>query len=140
MKKGEEARFVSKSLSHVGGSNIGNGGRVLDSLWQFTKNKRGHSEDERSKRAQGTKSLRWTLKRKLESRLEEEGRAMTLYTETQGIGMENRQEAGMCDVLRDAIRSDGEARQLLRSAACCLPVLELISLNRALLQAIGLLM
>lgn len=32
MKKGEEARFVSKSLSHVGGSNIGNGGRVLDSL------------------------------------------------------------------------------------------------------------
>lgn len=37
-------------------------------------------------------------------------------------------------------RNDGEARQLLRSAACCLPVLELISLNRALLQAIGLLM
>lgn len=65
---------------------------------------------------------------------------MALYTETQGIGMENRQEAGMGDVLRDAIRSDGEARQLLRSAACCLRVLELISLNRALLQAIGLLM
>lgn len=65
---------------------------------------------------------------------------MALYTETQGIGMENRQEAGMCHALRDAIRSDGEARQLLRSAACCLRVLELISLNRALLQAIGLLM
>lgn len=84
--------------------------------------------------------MRWTLKGKLESRLEEEGRAMTLYTETQGIGVENSQEAGMCDVLRDVIRNDGEARQLLRSAACCLPVLELISLNRALLQAIGLLM
>lgn len=46
----------------------------------------------------------------------------------------------MQDALRDEIRSDGEARQLLRSAACCLPGLKLISLNRALLQAIGLLM
>lgn len=52
MKRGEEVRFVFKSLSHVGGNNIGNGG--VSSGWcVFDSSQRtntvGHSADERIK-------------------------------------------------------------------------------------------
>ena len=93
------------------------------------------STGERSKAPVSIKPWKTGLKEKSKSRPGEEDRVTTHILR---LRTENRQEAGMHSAFRDMVRSGGEAMQLLRSVACCLPRLELISLNNALLQAIGL--